>query len=243
MTVFASEILRTPLNWFSTLRKNLSAVLDHMVLKRGGVFVEEAIVDLIQSSMEEECVPELLKWGWITPIWKGSDPEEPVSYRPISLTSHIGKLMEKVIREQLVDFLSHNGLIEDDQHGSRKQRSTFSQLLNQHDLILDMLTCGENCDMVYLDMSKAFDMVDHCILLRKMKDKGVGGLLLRWMYQFLTDRKQSVRVGNNLSSKATLVSGVPQGSLLGPVCFLLYIGDLGEEVKDFVHILKYVDDS
>ena len=122
--------------------------------------------------------------GLDNPNLKGSNPEEPVSYRPISLTSHIGKLVEKVIREQLVDFLVHNGLIEDNQHGSRKQRSTLSQLLKQHDLILDMLTSSENCDMVYLDMSKAFDMVDHCILLRKMKEKGVGGLLLKWMNQF-----------------------------------------------------------
>ena len=86
-------------------------------------------------------------------------------------------------------------------------------------------------------------MVDHGILLRKMKDKGICGSLLRWMYQFLSDRKQSVRVGNTLLDKANLVSGVPQGSVLGSVCFLLFIGDLGQDVQDVVHILKYVDNS
>ena len=70
-----------------------------IILKRGGNFIEDALCDIALSSMEEEHIPEILKWGWITPIWKGSDPEEPVSYRPISLTSHIGKLVEKLVRE------------------------------------------------------------------------------------------------------------------------------------------------
>ena len=218
-------------------------MLPTIVLKKGGSFIVTAISDIARKSLADSRVPDILKWGWVTPIWKRTDPDDPASYRPISVTSHVGKLVEKLVRKKLVEFLITNKLIEENKHRSRKNRSTLSQLLHEHDLIIDKLCSGDNCDLVFLDMSKAFDMVDHSLLLIKMKNKGVCGSLLRWMHAFLSERHQSVRVRNELSSKARLVSGVPQGSVLAPVLFLIFIVDLGQDVQDVVDILKYVDDS
>ena len=123
----------------------------------------------------------------------------------------------------MTDFLTQNNLIENSQHGSRSGRGTITQLLIQHDIFLENLAQGNNIDVTYLNFSKAFDLVDHSILLKKCKLKGFRGNLLIWLKNFLSNRKQQVRVGQALSGKATLHSGVPQGSVLGPLFFLIFI--------------------
>ena len=119
----------------------------------------------------------------------------------------------------------------------------MSQLIKQHDMLVDSLTLGKNIDVLYLDFSKAFDMVDHLVLLQKLKSKGFEGKLLMWIRSFLDGRKQKVRVGQTLSQEAPLHSGVPQGSVLGPLLFQVFIADLEASLEDaVVTILKYVDD-
>ena len=107
--------------------------------------------------------------------------------------------MERLVRKQISDYLSVHNLIETEQHGSRSGRGTLSQLLVQHDTLVEKLSQGKNMELVYLDFSKAFDLVDHSLLLNKLKAKGVHGQLLKWIHCFLKNRKQCVRVGNNLS--------------------------------------------
>ena len=115
------------------------------------------------------------------------------------------------------------------------------QLLEQQDEILSMLEEGANVDMIYLDFSKAFDKCDYGILLKKLKSLGIKGRIGRWIYSFLTDRKQQVVVQGHKSGSSSVISGVPQGSVLGPILFLIYISDIGEKVKSNLKI--YVDDS
>ena len=127
------------------------------------------------------------------------------------------------------------------QHGSRSGRSTLSQLLEQQDEILEMLENGANVDMVYLDFSRAFDKCDFGILLQKMKSLGIKGKLGKWIHEFLTNRTQIVIVKGCKSKISKVLSGVPQGSVLAPILFLIYISDIGNKVKSNMKI--YVDDS
>ena len=141
----------------------------------------------------------------------------------------------------MVNFLEFHGKLDPRQHGSRSGRSTLSQLLQHQDEILQALENGENIDSIYLDFSKAYDKVDHGILLHKLRNLGISGKLGRWIMSFLTGRRQEVLVRGHKSRSSILISGVPQGSVLGPLLFLIFIGDISEGVSAVT--LVYVDYS
>ena len=141
----------------------------------------EAICDIGSSTLEEGLIPEELKSIWVTPIWKGKDKEDPSDYRPIAITNHIMKVIERVARRQIVDHLTLLGYLDNEQHGARSFRSTLSQLLEQNDWMVDALCSGSNLELLYLDFAKAFDLVDISILLTKLKNFKVTGKLLNWI--------------------------------------------------------------
>ena len=149
--------------------------------------------------------------------------------------------MERVLRKAVVNHLELNLKLAANQHGSRAGRSTLSQLLLHYDEVLTALESGENMDVIYLDFSKAYDKVDHGILLHKLKKIGISGKVGRWIAAFLMNRRQQVIVKGHKSEASCLKSGVPQGSVIGPLLFLIYIGDIDDEVT--AKVLVYVDDS
>merc|ERR1711963_635569 len=197
--------------------------------------------NIMRSTMDSGKIPSILKTAYVTPIYKGESRSEPANFRPVSLTSHLIKTMERVIRKGLVSYLERNKLMDETQHGSRAGRSTLSQLLEHQDEILKELEQGNNVDTVYLDFSKAFDKCDHGILLHKIKKLKIKGKLGCWIQNFLKDRKQAVIVDRVKSTWSEIISGIPQGSVLGPILFLIYISDIGENLS--TKALVYVDDT
>ena len=170
-----------------------------------------------RTSLDTGQMPEGTIQSIITPIFKGGNRSLPKDYRPVALTNHSTKIFERVLRKALIHHIESNHLLNDAQHGFRNQRSTISQILRFYDSILTFLEEGQAVDAIYLDFSKAFDKVDHTILLKKVESVNITGKIWEWIREFLNNREQRVRVESVLSNSKKVVSGVPQGSV--PFCF------------------------
>ena len=209
-----------------------------IMLKKGKNTICHILHEIFKTSFHQGDIPELLKKAFVIPIFKGGSKAEPASYRPVSLTSHLVKTFERVLVRALVGYLDFKNLMDKNQHGYRSGRSTLSQLLLHHNRLLEALENGENIDAIYPNFAKAFDKVDHDLLLEKLKSLGVKGRVGVWIQSFLKNRHQQVLVDGQLSSIFTLISGVPQGSVLGPVLFLIFISDISESIEsDILYML------
>ena len=200
---------------------------------------------LWRGSLDCGVIPAETLLVIICPIHKGGSRSIPKQYRPVALTSHLIKVFERVLREALVAHIDMNNLLPNGQHGSRATRSTLTQLLSQWDVILAGLEEGDGVDSVYLDFSKAFDKVETGVLLHKLKDSKVLGKIGVWLARFLdsAQRQQAVAVEGRLSGLSPVISGVPQGTVLGPILFLLHISCIAREVSAGSNVSSYVDDT
>ena len=184
---------------------------------------------IMKKSLANSDIPASWKEAFITPIYKRKgEKSDPSQYRPISLTSQIIKLLERILRVYIIEYLEANDSLPDSQHGFRPNRSTVSQLLEQYERIIEALSNKSNIDIIMLDYSKAFDKINHSILLFKLKKLGISGQIAKWIGNFLLNRTQRVVINGHLSTPSTVISGVPQGTILGPVLFLIYIADIGD---------------
>ena len=197
---------------------------------------------LWKESFDTGHIPHDFLEQIVTPIYKGGSKFKPVNYRPISLTSHLIKIFERVLQKKLIAYLEENQLISDNQHGFRKGRSCLSELLAHYDELYTNLCGSYDSDTIYLDFSKAFDKVDHALLIKKLECYGVGGKLLKWITSFLANRTQQVVVDGCMSYIVNVISGVPQGSVLGPLLFLIFIDDITKSVHHS-SIRMFADDS
>ena len=185
----------------------------------------------------------MLKTATICPILKsGSQRNHPKTYRPASLNSHIIKVFESVIRTALVNYLGDNDLLTGDQHAYIEGRSTLSQLLIHIEDAVRNWEEGKSTDTIYLDFAKAFDKVDHAILCHKLKALGVSGRLGIWIREFLVRRSQRISVNGLLSESFSVTSGIPQGTVLGPILFIIMICDLGNDLLRSI-TSKYADNT
>ena len=195
---------------------------------------------IFQSSLDQGQLPQDWKSANITPIYKKGNRTDPANYRPISLTSTCSKILEHIIYSSISTHLSNYNILCINQHGFRTGLSCDTQLLGAINDFHHCLDTGTHIDALFLDFTKAFDKVSHRKLCHKLSCYGVNGNLLRWIKDYLTDHSQYVLLEGISSKSHHVLSGVPQGSVLAPLLFLIYINDITESITSTIRL--YADD-
>ena len=223
-----------------SLRANSSPGLDGIppkLLIQLADLVSDPIAECFSRLFHSGVIPDDWKDAVISPIYKGGKRTEPANYRPVALLPVISKVMESVVADELSNHFTQTRQLSSRQHGFRRGYSCATNLLltrNEDDL-------GFGVDVIYIDFSKAFDRVNHNLLLQKLYYYGIRNPLLSWINVWLENRRMFVRVSGALSRPISVSCGVPQGSVLGPILFLIFINDLPETVSS--RILLFADDA
>lgn len=194
---------------------------------------------IYNKCLSEGVFPDEWKQANITPVYKNGSKHDVEQYRPISILSTLSKLFERLVHNEIYPIL--HSVIIPEQHGFVQRRSTVSNLLIFSNYLFENMDRRLQVDAVYTDFQKAFDKVDHLILLNKIAFNGIRGNLLRWFSSYIKNRTQKVVVNGHQSDAVHITSGVPQGSILGPLLFILYINDIGKCFKN-TKFLVYADD-
>ena len=212
-----------------------------VILKKCAVSFSYILSKIFIESYSTSTLPRIWKDANITPIFKKGKKTDPSNYRPISLTALPCKILEKIIKNQMMSHLTNNNLISPQQHGFVNNKSCDTNLLETLDIITETLNRGFSVDLAFLDFAKAFDKVSHSGLLVKLEAFGFDQLIIKWVEAFLNDRRQRVVLGDVMSSWEAVMSGIGQGTSIGPLLFIIFINDMTTKFK---HPCKlFADDS
>ena len=228
-----------------SLKSGKAVGLDNIsprLLKDAAVIITNPLTQIINASLSQASIPADWKAARVIPLYKAGKANQVGNYRPISVLPVISKLVERAVQVQLGKHLSDHNILSPFQCGFRKAHSTETAAISLTDTIRRNIDQGLLTGAVFIDLSKAFDTVDHALLLQKLRHYGIENLELKWFEDYLTNRMQVVDYQNAMSDFQSITSGVPQGSILGPLLFILLVNDLPSTV---VHcsLLMYADDT
>ena len=235
------EVLAT----INSLKDKKAAGIDGIsskIIKLNAAELAAPLCNLINKSIVTQKVPLKMKVARINPLYKKGSPNRCENYRPISILPIFSKITEKIINSQIIKYLEESNILNPVQFGFRKNLGTSDALLSFTNKTLKAFNHG-NCVLgIFIDFSKAFDTVDHNILLTKLKTIGFKRSAINWIKNYLSNRKQLTKINDSLSTASTITCGVPQGSVLGSTLFLVYVNDLTQKLKYLTPIL-YADDT
>ena len=256
---FSSFLCNSPCNSLSLYLTNSSEIINVVknlcdktsygfdsvpvnIVKKCISTIAEPLSCLINCSFRTGRFPDNLKVAKVCPIFKNGSENEFSNYRPISILPSFSKIYEKVAYNRLESFLLSNDSITKCQYGFRSKHSAYMALLDMYNKASESLDKGNYSVGIFIDLSKAFDTIDHDILGRKLEFYGVRGIALQWFKDYLSNRKQCVYFNDTLSSLKNVSCGIPQGSMLGPLLFILYINDI-IHCSQLLHFILFADDT
>uniref|UniRef100_A0A669EEG1 Reverse transcriptase domain-containing protein n=1 Tax=Oreochromis niloticus TaxID=8128 RepID=A0A669EEG1_ORENI len=217
-------------------------LIEPFFLKIAADYIAQPLTILFNLSIQNKEIPLVWKSAFVTPILKGGDPAILTNYRPISNLCVLAKVLESLVSEQLKEFLYSNEVLSKLQSGFRKQHSAVTAATKVINDILVALDKKQHCASLFIDLSKAFDTVDHAILKHRLLSLGLSRHVVSWFTNYLSDRTQCIKCENLCSERLNIHTGVPQGSILGPLLFIMYINDLGQNVSN-ASMHFYADDT
>ena len=225
------EEVKKIINGLKNSKSTGTDFIDTWIIKSIVTDVLPAITHIINLSLYQSQFPNIWKQAKVVPLLKSGDTLTPKNYRPVALLPILSKVLEKVVFLQIVEYLDSNNLVHPNHHGSRQGHSTATALLQMYDQWVEEVEDDKLVGVMMVDLSAAFDMVDHPLLLEKLRLFGLEENVLSWIQSYLTNRTQSVFIDGCLSPPLAVKCGVPQGSILGPLMYILFTND----VPDLVH--------